>query len=267
MCLWLTGAIGKSRHEKIKKRRLAAAAAFCGVLDAVALFLLFGRNTGNSWLFPTIALPELFLGVWIAYGRRNLLQNSVLLFVITALFAGCFQIVPVQNAGLFCFLGSIIFPFIKTGADALFRAKQTQGVMYEVSLSQNGREKQFHALMDTGNRLRLYGSRIPVIIVDEMYLAEWMKDAEEKMPQKLVFLPYRCVGGKGMMHGVRLWCVLHLENGEIISGEAAAVAAEHRLFDGCVYQMILQPEVLKFPARREKGPEAAGGKKMSQRVV
>ena len=38
--------------------------------------------------------------------------------------------------------------------------------------------------------------------------------------------------------------MLASENGQTVSGEVAAVAAEHKLFQGCDYQMILQPEVL-----------------------
>jgi len=46
------------------------------------------------------------------------------------------------------------------------------------------------------------------------------------------------------LRGVRLLLEVSLQDGEAIHGEVAAVAAEHRLFRGCDYQMILQPEVL-----------------------
>ena len=64
------------------------------------------------------------------------------------------------------------------------------------------------------------------------------------MPQKLVFIPYKGVGGKGMLRGVKLRLEIALCAGKEIRGEVAAVAAEHRLFRGCDYQIILQPEVL-----------------------
>ena len=64
------------------------------------------------------------------------------------------------------------------------------------------------------------------------------------MPHRLVILPYKGVGGKGFLYGVRLHCMVTTENGGRVSGEVAAVAAEHSLFHGCEYQMILQPEVL-----------------------
>ena len=52
------------------------------------------------------------------------------------------------------------------------------------------------------------------------------------------------VGGKGLLKGIRLRLELTVSEEKIINGEVAAVAAEHRLFGKCNYQMILQPEVL-----------------------
>ena len=140
--------------------------------------------------------------------------------------------------------GTVLIPFLIEGGRALFRIKQTGASIYDVTLYQQDREKHFSALMDTGNRLRLYGSRIPVVLVDECCLKEWMKEAEQNTPQKLVFIPYKGVGGKGLLYGVRLYCCLRKEDGGVCYGEVAAVTAEHRLFQGCGYQMILQPEVL-----------------------
>ena len=100
------------------------------------------------------------------------------------------------------------------------------------------------AFMDTGNRLRLFGRNLPVVLVDEVYLNDWITVAEKTMPQKVVVLPYKGVGGKGLLRGIRLHLQLINDEGDVINGEVAAVAAEHRLFQGCEYQMILQPEVL-----------------------
>ena len=98
----------------------------------------------------------------------------------------------------------------------------------------------------TPERLRYFGSDLPVILVDEAYLNEWIKAAERDMPQKLIFIPYKGVGGKGLLRGVRLRLEVSLRDGERIHGEVAAVAAEHRLFRNCDYQIILQPEVLSM---------------------
>lgn len=246
LCLYLVGTIRKNRYEKIKTGRLAAASILCAGLDAVVLVLLYNGGEQVS-LFPLgITIAELFLGAWCAYGKQGLVQNGLLLFVVTALLAGFFQLVPEQNVGLFCLVGTLLLPVCAAGAEAIFRAKQTQRLIYEARLCQNEEEKCLSAFLDTGNRLRLFGSSLPVVLVDETYLAEWIKEAEAVSPQKLVFLPYKGVGGKGILHGVRLRCVLALENGQTLSGEVAAVATEHRLFHGCRYQMILQPEVLSM---------------------
>lgn len=228
------------------------AAAFVGVLTDVGV--MAGLSYGGEWfLFGGIAgvvLFELIAGAWIAFGKRNVLRNSVLLFAVTALFAGVFRLIPIRNIGLFCLVGAVGLPFLMGGITSLFRAKQTEKLIYEARIFHNEEEKVLEALMDTGNRLRVFGSRIPVVLVDEVYLAEWIKAAENITPEKLVFIPYKGVGGKGLLHGVRLGCELVPEEGKIISGEVAAVAAEHRLFHGCGYQMILQPEVLALDCVR-----------------
>lgn len=191
-----------------------------------------------------IGLTGMILGAGIAFGRQQLLQNSGILFGVTMLLAGFFQLLPIQNMGLFCLGGAVLLPLLLSGVRYVFREKQIQKWMYEAKLFQNQKEKCFTAFMDTGNRLRWYGSRIPVVLVDEIYLSEWIKEAETQQPQKLVLLPYKGVGGKGLLHGVRLRCILTLGNNRVLDGEVAAVAAEHKLFHGCEYQMILQPEVL-----------------------
>ncbi len=247
LCLYLVGTIGKKRYEKRNKRRMAIAALVCAVADAASVVLLYGGESKvRGILFFLIAIAEFFIGSRIAFGKQGLWFNGVLLFVITAFLAGFFQVMPVRNAGLFCLLGTILLPIGNAVITELFRSKQIQNELYEVKLYLNHSSQSLAAFMDTGNRLRLYGSRVPVVLVDETYLTDWIKAAEVAFPQKQVFLPYKGVGGKGILHGIRLQCELLLENGRCIRGEVAAVAAEHRLFAGCRYQMILQPEVLSM---------------------
>lgn len=261
LCLLLTGSVGKERYGKLKKRRLAVAAFLCAVADAIAVVLGYEAEVKSSMLFLGISLLELFFGAWLAYGKRNLLQNTVLLFVVTVLLSGFFGLVPINNVGLFCLVGSLLLPLLKVGGTVLFRAKQTQASMFEARLYQGNREITLSSFMDTGNRLRLVGSEMPVVAVDEMCLDDWIKEAEKNTPQKLVFLPYKGVGGTGLLRGVRVQCRLNHENGSIIGGEVAAVAVEHKLFSGCEYQMILQPEVLKLPIQMEIRPDTVRNRK------
>lgn len=245
LCLGLTGTILQNRTGKLKIRRLVLAALFVACLDTGSMILFFRRGDGESVFLNLItASMGLLFGAWIAYGRQKVVKGSVLLFAVTALLAGFLQILPVKNTGLICLAGTLLLPILTGGVSQVFRIKHTQQFLYEVRLYQEGKEKVLSALMDTGNRLRLPGSRIPVVLVDRDYLTEWISEAEATTPQKLVFLPYKGVGGKGFLYGVRLQCTLTLENGQPVSGEVAAVAAEHSLFQGCEYQMILQPEVL-----------------------
>lgn len=249
LCLLLAGSVGEKRYKPFRIRRLVLSAFLCACADAAVLVL--GHRAAEQWmlLFFGAAFSGILFGAWIAFGRKRLLQNSVLLFAVTVLLSGFLALLPVRNTGVLCMAGSILLPILRAGGAALFRAKQTGASIYETTLEKGTEEQHFAALMDTGNRLRLYGSRIPVVLVDETYLAGWITEAKEKAPQKLVFLPYKGVGGRGLLHGVRVQCRVSLENKKVISGEVAAVAAGHRLFTGCEYQMILQPEVLSFPVR------------------
>lgn len=245
LCLTVTGALTELRNERLRIHKTATAALLCTAIDTVVTVVTVssGQTCGALFVFG-IAIAELFLAARVAYGKRNSVRNWLRLLCITALMAGAFQLMPIRNAGLFCLAGTILLPVLLRGIATIFRAKQTGVWMYEAKLCQRNEEKMLSAFMDTGNRLRFYGSNLPVVLVDEAYLNEWIKAAEYDMPQKLVFIPYKGVGGKGLLRGVKLRLEVTLREGETVHGEVAAVAAEHRLFRGCDYQMILQPEVL-----------------------
>ena len=246
LCLYLGSTIGKKQQIKIKKRHLVSAALFGAGLDVVAMILLCEGSGTGAWIMIVFVVAEFLVSARIAYGKHKVLQNSLLLFVITALLAGVFQLIPVKNVGLFCLTGTLLLPGFIHGITTLFRTKQVQQMLYEGVLYFGKQQKCMCAFMDTGNRLRLYGSSIPVVLVDERILSEWVKEAKEKIPQKLVYLPYKGVGGKGLLQGVRLQCKIITGSNGAVEGEVAAVVAEHRLFHGCQYQMILQPEVLSM---------------------
>ncbi len=246
LCLHITSALTRGQNKRKQIHKVVAAAFFCTVFDMILMIIVvnLGISTPLLPVVPLIASGEFWIAARIAYGKHEKVKNGLRLLCVTALMAGLFQLFPVRNVGLFCLAGTILLPVLSGGIISVFRAKQTRQWIYEARLCQKEEEKSFSAFMDTGNRLRLYGSNLPVVLVDEAYLNEWIKAAESAMPQKLVFLPYKGVGGKGLLRGVRLRLKLIVEDGMMINGEVAAVAAEHRLFQGCEYQMILQPEVL-----------------------
>lgn len=248
----LTGAIGKNRYKKVKKCRIAAASALCTLIDAVLLVLFGYRFTG----IRTGAAPaELLLAAWTAFGKKCVVQNGIILFFVTAALSAVFRILPFQNVGLFCCVGSLVLPLLKAGFCSLAAARQTREVIVPAALCRNGKEQKLSAFMDTGNRLHLYGSSLPVVVVEEKYIIDWIKEAGQEEPQKLVFMPYKGVGGTGLLHGVRVYFRMWRGSAGVIGGEVAAVAAGDELFSGCEYQMLLQPEVLKLPAERENRRE------------
>lgn len=218
------------------------------------VFGSFAESRG-MWVSVIVTILELVSASVIAFGKCHVIRNSAILLGTTALLAGLFQLLPIKNVGLYCCIGSLLLPVLKSGVASLLRTRQTECMLYEAKLVQNGKEKKLSAFMDTGNRLRLFGSTVPVVVVDEKYLTEWIKEAECFMPQKLVVLPYKGVGGAGLLRGVRVQCTLTSEAGEAVDREVAAVAAEHKLFHGCAYQMILQPEVMQCVNNTQEGAE------------
>ncbi len=255
LCLRIWDIIGSRAQSGGKRFRIPAAALFCALTDA--LMLILGGFAGNSgmWWWSLVAMLELVTASVIAFGRCRVIRNSMVLLGTTALLAGIFQLFPIKNIGLYCCIGSLLLPVIKRGVTSLLHTRQTECMLYEAKLTQNGKEKELSAFMDTGNRLRLFGSTVPVVVVDEKYLTDWIKEAEYFMPQKVVVLPYKGVGGNGLLRGVRVQCRLTSETGEIVNREVAAVSAGHKLFQGCAYQMILQPEVMQCVRNTQEGAE------------
>jgi len=232
---------------------MVIAALVSAVADAV--LLVFGSFTeiGGTLLFVLLLVFELVTASVIAFGRYHGGRNSLGVLGTTAFVAGVFQLLPVKNTGLYCCIGCLLLPVIKQGVTAVLHTKQTECMLYEAKLIWNGKEKKLSAFMDTGNRLRLFGSNVPVVVADERYLTDWINEAECFLPQKLVVLPYKGVGGTGLLRGVRVQCVLTLENGKKVEKEVAAVATEYKLFHGCRYQMILQPEVIQGVQDTQEG--------------
>lgn len=239
----------------MKRFRIPVAALICACMDALVLIGGWFAGNNNLWTWDIVAVLELVIASVISFGRCHVIRNSVVLVGTTALLAGLFQLLPIQNVGLYCCIGSVLLPMIKQGVGSLLHARQTECMLYEAKLMQNGKELKLSAFMDTGNRLRLHGSNIPVVVVDEKYLTEWIKEAECFMPQRLVILPYKGVGGAGLLRGVRVQCTLAIEHGKTIKKEVAAVTAGHKLFHGCAYQMILQPEVIQCVTNTQEGAE------------
>ncbi len=246
LCLYLTGTIVRGRNIRKRKGRFVAAAFLCTVIDTITVVVLYGREGLAAWLYWLIGVLGLAAAAGIAYGRRAILSNGLVLLVVTVLMAGVCQLLSISNIGILCMVGTLLLPVCVFGITSFFRVKETRNWVYEVRLLHNEDAKCLSAFLDTGNRLRLYGSQLPVVLVDETYLTKWIKEAEKTMPQKLVFLPYKGIGGKGILQGIKVYCELNLEEGTVLSGEVAAVAAEHRVFQGGEYQMLLQPEVLSM---------------------
>lgn len=255
LCLYIWDNI--ANRQKAAGRRLCKviAALVSAVADAVLLVFGSFAKTGGTLLFVLLLMFELVTASVIAFGRYHKVRNSLGLLGTTAFVAGVFQLLPVKNIGLFCCIGCLLIPVIKKGVTAVLRTKQTECMLYEAKLILNGKEKELSAFMDTGNRLRLIGSSVPVVVVDEKYLTEWIKEAECFMPQKLVILPYKGVGGAGLLRGIRVQCLLSSGAKNIVEREVAAVVAGHKLFQGCTYQMILQPEVIQCVKNTQEGAE------------
>lgn len=183
----------------------------------------------------------MILAVWLAFGKKRILWNTTRLVLITAFLAGVLSLFPEKSTIFLCFfavLTTIVGSFLMK---KFIFEHQTNASIYAVSLCFLSKTRVLYGFLDSGNRLRLPGSSLPVLVADEKLFREWLALAHTFCPQKLCVLPFHGVGGKGLLKGIKMGA--RMENQQEYT-EVAVVMAEHSLFRKKEYQMLLQTELL-----------------------
>lgn len=229
-----------SERKKHQRKRIVAAAFVCSMADIIGIFLLHSDASEARLLFSA---GELVWAVYFSFGKKRICRNTIGLLMMTMLLGGCFSLFKVRNTGLFCFFGGVLFLFVEMYVQKLWKKNTERGYLYETRLSFEGESREYTAYLDTGNRLKLYGSSLPVIVAREEQIEDWVIKSKLLCPQKYICLPFHGVGGKGLLYGVRVDCEITKEQGGCVyHGMAAVVGTQTRLFFGREYELLLQPE-------------------------
>lgn len=230
------------RNRQKKTVHIAGVAALCTLLDLCGILFIGNYRIFVRYLF---AAGEILLAVLLAFGQEGLLPNGVSLFFVTVLFGGFFSLFARRNTGLFCLGAFLLFFVTRRLLSGIRQRKLEQGYTYEVSMRFMEEQRDGTAFLDTGNRLRLFGSSLPVIVARKGCLGDWIEKARDCCPQNYLCLPFHSVGGNGLFYGVKVECRVVSESGGLVfSGRAAVVGTDDKLFLGRKYDLLLQPEFL-----------------------
>lgn len=153
----------------------------------------------------------------------RLIEADFVLLISSALLSGCLmfsrQHFYLSDLETLCFTGIVCL----LGQNVLKAALKTRGignVRYPVRLYYRGKEKEFLALADSGNRLRVPGSGKPVSLISYMDCKGFCDSVSEGF-----YVPYSAVGTeKGVLFAVLFEKMEILKDGKYITIENPAVA-------------------------------------------
>lgn len=116
--------------------------------------------------------------------------------------------------------------------------------IYELQLEFGEEKVCIHALMDTGNRLYVPGTRLPVSLVEKSLLENYLKNTKKDEP--LLIIPFHSVGcDHGILYGVRADAVVIGKDQKIWKHTKAVIGIyPGRFSQKGAYQAILHPDMV-----------------------
>lgn len=175
---------------------------------------------------------------WKAFG---------LLYMAAFLMGGILQALrPWLRTGSIFFAAAVASYYLLCGIwQCLLRLGKRQAQICEVALHIGERTCQIQALVDTGNGLTDPLSGEPVSVLDPAYAKQILR--EEKGSTGIRYIPYRTVGGEGMMPVFRAeqMEVCWPKEGQKFRVQRPVIGiCEGKISEQEDYQMILNPDVL-----------------------
>lgn len=175
---------------------------------------------------------------WKAFG---------LLYVAAFLMGGVLQALrPWLRTGSIFFAVAVAAYYLLCGIwQCLFRLGKRQAQICEVVLHIGEGNCRVHALVDTGNGLTDPVSGEPVSVIDPACVKQIL--SEEKGSTGIRYIPYRTVGGEGVMPVFRAeqMEVCLQEGGEKFRMQRPVIGiCEGKISEQEDYQMILNPDIL-----------------------
>lgn len=175
---------------------------------------------------------------WKAYG---------LLFVAAFFTGGILQALrPWFRTGSIFFAAAVVAYYLLCGIwQCLLRLGRQQAQICEVILHIGERTCQVQALVDTGNGLTDPLSGEPVSVIDSDCAKQIL--GEEKESKGIRYIPYRTVGGEGVMPVFRakqMEVCLEKEGEKFQMQRPVIGICEGKVSEQEDYQMILNPDIL-----------------------
>lgn len=269
--LWITGKIRK-QCVTIWRRFFAA------VIGAITACIFFMIPSKNGFIFILFYLIGTIFMLFICFGIYSLKQwikTIVTLFLATFCTAGIFLAIKNQiyketqletficmtlgkQRGTFVFrmfLGlSIFLPFL-----AIFYYYKTEqgeeNFIYKVTLEVKEKKITADGFLDSGNSLVDPYTRIPVILMEQKLMEEFLgilipdekKILQGEISNEWRIIPYHSAGKEhGILCGIRLdYAIIERKGEKWISNKVIVAACPHLISGKKEYQMLIHRNLVK----------------------
>ncbi|CDB01680.1 sporulation factor SpoIIGA [Lachnospiraceae bacterium CAG:215] len=149
-----------------------------------------------------------------------------------------------DTMSLFFVIASAAYAVLK-GIQSLWENIQgEQKRICEVLLIQNEKKCRVRALLDTGNLLTDPVTKEPVCVADAQMITAFLGENIDKDSLKLHYLPFRSVGGNGVMPVIRIRQMQITEKQTIQVENPLLAISRGKLSEEEDYQMILNPDIV-----------------------
>lgn len=221
------------------------------VFGAVISILLLVCKVKFGILYVSISFLSTFYMMFLVCrkkGLQEIMTQSLYFFILTSLFQELLQTIhsvwSIDNV-LPALIGALVLLLGITWFLQRSQRKKRENVLYRVEITEQGKQIEVTALLDTGNCLKEPFSKKPVSIVNKEQLEELWKI---RRPEKCKVIPFYSVGKEhGILHGMEVECINIYNGEECVSIQRPIIAVyEGILSQNKRYQMILHRELLDY---------------------
>ena len=238
----------------IVARKRLCLASLTGALGALIIFFPYI----GVWfqflykLFLTMAMTAVAFGMksWRKFGK-----SVFVLFAVSFIFAGLMLLLSylLLPVGLLFYNGVVYFDIsafsliVCTGVayllllilEKIFFSRKGEGLLYDLTVTTNGKTIALKGLVDSGNNLREPFSGAPVIVCDSFYMKKICPDSENGFR----VIPCLTVTGEAALEAFHPDEVLIIGFGKKIHTSDVYIAASREPICG-EYQALINPQII-----------------------